>query len=378
MDTILALYEQVYQSLKKDIIDGKYKTGDRIPSEKELSDAFQVSRITSKRALEELVEDGIVYRTQGKGTFVSENLDTKIGFVSKRTRKPLFGLIITNFHDSYSSKLISSIETASDEQCLIILKQTFGLPDKEEKVIKELLDFGVDGLLIYPAQAEHYSSEILKMVVDQFPMVLIDRSFKGVRATAISSDNVQAAKIGVDYLFELGHDQIGVLSPRTIETTTIEDRFDGIVEAYAERNAMVNRELWCTEIKSTLPLPEATSEQDIELIKKYLKKNPHVTALFALEYQIAELAKRAAQQIGLRVPEDISILCFDEPEHRLSSWTFTHLQQKEKEIGQLAVSKLLEMVNGEKEIEKVYLPADLIVGNSTCHVKKISALKNAE
>ncbi|MCM2535031.1 GntR family transcriptional regulator [Neobacillus pocheonensis] len=204
MGNITALYEQVYRSLKNEILDGIYKPGDRIPSEKELTDSFKISRITSKKALEKLVEEGIVYRQQGKGTFVSQYIEVNKISPTTSYRKPLFGLIVTNFDDSYSSKLISSIEIASEEQCLIILKQSFGLPEKEEKIIKEFLEFGVDGMIIYPAQAEHFSSEILKMVVNKFPFVLIDRSFKGVAATAISTDNVHAAKLGINYLFELG------------------------------------------------------------------------------------------------------------------------------------------------------------------------------
>jgi DNA-binding LacI/PurR family transcriptional regulator len=109
-------------------------------------------------------------------------------------RNPLIGLIVTTFDDSYSSKLISSIESASEERGLIILKQLFGIPEKEEKVIKELLEFGVDGMIIYPAQADHYSSEILKMIVNKFPFILIFRSFKGVAATTISTDNVHARR----------------------------------------------------------------------------------------------------------------------------------------------------------------------------------------
>ncbi|MFJ5621643.1 GntR family transcriptional regulator [Peribacillus loiseleuriae] len=363
-----ALYMQVYQSLKQDILDGKYKPGDRIPSEKELSDTFQISRITSKKALEMLVVGGIVYRIQGKGTFVSKDKDAKKGTFSPNFSKPLIGLVMTTFDDSYSSKLLSNIETASEDQCLIILKQSFGLPDKEEKIIKELLDFGVDGMLIYPARTEHFSSEILKMVVDQFPFVLIDRAFKGIAATTVSTDNVQAAKMGVDYLFGLGHEQIGVLSPQTIEMTTIEDRFNGIVQAYAERNTMVNRDLWCTEIKSTSPFPEATAKQDIQLIKQHLEQQPGISAIFALEYSIAVMAKRAAEQIGLRVPEDLSILCFDEPENSLSGWTFTHLQQGEREMGRTAITRLLDMMNGERSIKKVYFPATLVEGNSTCPI----------
>jgi GntR family transcriptional regulator, arabinose operon transcriptional repressor len=129
---------------------------------------------------------------------------------------------------------------------------------------------------------------------------------------------------------------------------------------------MVNRELWCTNIKSTLPIPEATIEQDAEVITKFLEQHPEITAIFALEYNIALLAKRIVENMGHCVPDDISILCFDEPENPSTGFTFTHLKKEEKQIGSKAVTRLLEMAEGEWSITKEYLPASLVKGNSTC------------
>ncbi|MFD2922999.1 GntR family transcriptional regulator [Halobacillus naozhouensis] len=360
-----SLYEQVYESLKNEIISSKYKVGDRVPSETNLSEMFQVSRITSKKALEKLRNEGYVYRQRGKGTFVASFQTSHKGTPHRNTDKPLFGLIVTNFNDSYGSKLITSIEKASTDQCMVILKCSLGDAEREEKLVKELLDFGVDGLIVFPAQAEHYSSEILKMVVDKFPLVLIDRSFKGVAATSVSTENEEAAKTGAHYLLDLGHEHIGVLIPENFETTTIEDRLNGIVNAFAEKKGIVNRDLWCSDIKSTLPTPLATKEEDIKVITQHLKNNPHITALFALEYNIAVLAKIAIQQLGFRVPEDISIICFDSPEWNDLQMDFTHLKQNEQELGQLAVKRLLDMHNGEFTIKKDRISAKLITGSST-------------
>jgi DNA-binding LacI/PurR family transcriptional regulator len=166
-------------------------------------------------------------------------------------------------------------------------------------------------------------------------------------------------------LFELGLEQIGILSPSTIETTTIEDRFDGIFQAYAERNSIVNRDL-CTNIKSTLLVPEATSEQDVEVISKFLKKHPKITVLFAFEYHIAILAKRAIENLGWKVPGDISILCFDEPGNNLSGFTFTHLKQDEVQNASLALTRLLEMTDRDWCYRKEFVSASLVEGNSTC------------
>ncbi|SDM58798.1 GntR family transcriptional regulator [Sediminibacillus halophilus] len=361
-----SLYEQVYESLKQEIVAAKYKPGDRVPSEKELSDAFHVSRITSKKALEKLMNEGYVYRQRGKGTFVSES---PAGNGNGRQDKPLFGLIVTTFDDSFGSGVITAIERASEERCLFILKCSLGDPEREERILKELLDYGVDGLIVFPAQAEHYSSEILRMVVDKFPLVLIDRSFKGVAATSVSTANEEAAKTGIDYLFELGHEQIGVLAPANFEATTIEDRLDGIVEAFAEKQVVVSRDLWCSALKSTLPTPLGSKEADIESIKTHLKEHPQITALFALEYNIAILAKTAIEQLGLSVPEDISILCFDSPPWNELEWNFTHLKQRETELGKLAVERLLNMYYEETGFEKDRLPAELVIGSSTKKLK---------
>ncbi|WP_085524520.1 GntR family transcriptional regulator [Tuberibacillus sp. Marseille-P3662] len=360
-----SLYEQVYQSLKQDIGSDKYQAGDRLPSEKEVSESFQVSRITSKKALEKLAAEGFVYRQRGKGTFVAE--DKKMNRQAKASnKKPLFGLVVTNFDDSFTSHLISSIEEASSNQCFIILKRSLGDPKREETIVKELLDFGVDGLIIFPAQAEHYSSEILKMVVNQFPFILIDRCFKSVAATSISTKNEEAAKLGINYLFELGHDHIGILSPYMIETTTIEARFNGIIEAYAEKQVRIDRDLWCSDIRSTAPIPQADIEEDIEVIKQHIQKNPHISALFAFEYNIAVLAKRAAEQLDLRVPNDLSILCFDGPEYNVLGWNFTRLKQNEQEIGKLAVNTLMDMCRHEPfTVRNERISATLIEGDST-------------
>lgn len=365
-----SLYEQVYESLKKEIITAKYQVGDRVPSEKELSDTFQVSRITSKKALEKLMNEGYVYRQRGKGTFVSEFRNSKKEQINRFNKiKPLFGLIVTNFDDSFGSGLITSLEEASSDKCLIIFKCSLGISKREEKIVKELLDFGIDGLIVFPAQAEHYSSEILKMVVDKFPLVLIDRSFKGLATSSVSTDNEDAAKRGTNHLFDLGHEKIGVLMPSHFETTTIKDRLNGIVEAFSEKQLIVNRDLWCSNIKSTLPTPMASKAEDLEIIKEHIKNNPEITALFALEYNIAVLAKTAIEQLNLKVPEDISIICFDSPPWNEIDWKYTHLQQNEEEIGKLTIERLLGMYKGEFKINKDRISATLIEGNTTQRVK---------
>ncbi|WP_163537549.1 LacI family DNA-binding transcriptional regulator [Gracilibacillus sp. YIM 98692] len=362
-----SLYEQVYETLKKEITSGKHKVGDRIPSEKKLSETFEVSRITSKKALEKLMHEGYVYRQRGKGTFVSDFQNEKnANKNSVKKKTPLFGLIVTSLgDDAFGSGFVNSIIEESSGKSLIILKSSLGVPEREEQIVKELLDYGVDGIIVSPAQGEHYGSEILKMVVNKFPLVLIDRTFKGIAATSVSTDNQEAAKKGVNFLFELGHEDIGVMMPTNYGATTIENRLSGIVSAFAEKQVKVNRDLWCSEIKSTLPIPQATPEEDIEIIKQHIRDNPEMTAIFALEYAIALLVKNAVEQLGMDVPKDISILCFDSPSRTDVVCNFTYIKQNEEELGKTALQRLLGMYQGEAAIKKDRIPAELIIGNTT-------------
>ncbi len=157
-----------------------------------------MSRITPKRSLEKLTEEGLVVRYVGKGSFVKGNelnqasiLANKEGHESVRA---LIGVIVTDFGDSYGKDLISGIEQAISGKGFIVLKRTFGSPQLEKEAIEELLLLGVNGLIILPAQAEHFSSEILKLVINDYPVVLVDRYLKGVPAASFSSDNLKAAK----------------------------------------------------------------------------------------------------------------------------------------------------------------------------------------
>lgn len=71
-DSIIPLYHQLKEILRESVDNGNWNTGDKVPSENQLMDEYGVSRNTVKKAIEELVQDGVLYRIQGKGTFVSK------------------------------------------------------------------------------------------------------------------------------------------------------------------------------------------------------------------------------------------------------------------------------------------------------------------
>ncbi|MCY9666053.1 GntR family transcriptional regulator [Paenibacillus alginolyticus] len=365
------IYERIFETLREEIIQRKYNVGDRVPSEKELADEYNVSRITSKKALEMLAEERLIVRKPGRGSFVMEGggIPAEGPSTGERTKHTLIGLVITDFGNTFGTEMIYGMERASAENdSFLVLRRSFGVPENEVKAIRSFLELGVDGIIVFPAQGEFYNDELLKLVIQQFPLVLVDRHLKGVAAASISTDNIAAARTGADYLLDLGHKQICLLTPPPMDTTAIEDRIEGFVRAHAERGVMVDRSLWLDEITSTLPnsFHSPNIDKDIDMIKEHLRSNPQITALFAIEYNIALLAKAAVEQMGLQIPADISIICFDSPPTTLGSgYRFTHLIQAEDEIGKLAVENVLKLKQGEKVANKISLEAKLIIGEST-------------
>ncbi|UOQ86819.1 GntR family transcriptional regulator [Gracilibacillus salinarum] len=360
-----SLYEQMYQSLKADIKNGKFQVGDRIPSETSLAEQFQVSRITSKKALEKLMNEGLVYRQRGRGTFVSEMKHHSQNLVKSKSHPPTFGLIMTSLDASFGNELVSSLIEKSNVPATVIVRVSSGIPENEAKIIEELLDIGVHGISIVPAHSEHYSQEILKLVINQFPLVLLDRSIKGIGVNSVSTNNQAASQEGVHYLMELGHEHIAVLMPSNYKTTSIEDRINGIVHAYAENNLMVNRNLWFSNIQSTLPQPASSRSEDVQRIKQHLQEHPNITAIFALEYNIAILAKKAITELNIQVPKDMAIICFDSTPFNDMEYNFTHIKQNETELGKQTIQRLTEMYNGNYEIRREYVPATLVEGSTT-------------
>ncbi|MFC3746406.1 GntR family transcriptional regulator [Paenibacillus sp. GCM10012306] len=376
------MYEKIFDEVKQDIVTQVYKLGERVPSEKELAEAYNVSRITSKKALELLAAERLIVRKPGRGSFVADPVHDYIEEEAPSVEHPdessakfadqeqkTIGLIITDFGNSYGTGLIYGMEQASrDKDCFLVLRRTFGIPENEEQSIQKLLGLGVDGLIVFPAQGEYFNAEILKLVIDRFPLVLIDRHLKGVAAASISSDNLKAALQGTEYLFDLGHTHISFLSPPPVDTTAVEDRIEGFIQAHAQRGIMVDKELWVSDLTSTLPnsFNDENIERDISRLVSHLQSHPTITALFAIEYNIALLAKTAVERLGLRIPEDISIICFDSPPTHLGGgYSFTHMRQNEEEMGRIAVENVLSIMNGRSVPNKIMLDAQLITGEST-------------
>lgn len=367
------LYQKIYDDLFSDISKGLYSPEQRLPSEKELAERYQVSRITSKKALEMLEKNGYITRFPGRGSFINTGYNQEKAMlqgVHNREKSRLIGIVVEDFAENFGTMILSGAEQrCSKESYNLILKRSHGSQQQESAAIQGLINLGVDGILVMPVHGDNYNPTILKLAVEKFPFVLIDRELKGIPASFVGTDNLSAAKNMTDYLFELGHKNICFVAPAETDTSTVRQRMEGFMSSYEKHNVLAGKNFVVSNIISTLPGEKESDSigKDVAVMKKYLHEHPETTAFFAVEYNIALIVYKAIYETGRKVPDDYTVVCFDSPPNYIGEYTFAHIRQDEILIGQKSVELLLNQIQGGT-IEKCTINSELVQGNSVRNI----------
>ncbi|MEK3776117.1 MULTISPECIES: GntR family transcriptional regulator [Paenibacillus] len=368
----IPLYQQIQDYIRKFIASENMKPGDRIPTEKELMDRFNVSKITVVNALTGLANEKLIARVPGKGSFVAEGTDAADTSFSEfpavkggRSSTRMIGVIMPTIHDYFAIRLIEGIEQSLNQEgyrSMIML--THGNIEKEKDAIRELKALGTEGLLIFPVDEGNYNEEILGMKLSGFPFLLIDRYLPGVETHYIAADGRLGVRLAVEHLWELGHRDIAICSDSPLQTVTVQERIDGYIEALKDKEALINPAHMITDFKPLSVLKDAEAHP----LYRYIS-NKMVTAYISLNGRLGVQIYQMAKQAGLRIPEDVSIVSFDDPTSIVEEFSiFTHVKQFEREMGIRAGNQLLEVIRNSREItgfSKILIEPELVVRQTT-------------
>lgn len=367
------LYEQLRSYLLEEIQAGRLKPGDRVPSESELSAQFGVSRITSKKALETLQIEGVVVRSRGRGTFVADSPVVPNGYEIDRSLSQLpvvaidpttrrIGFIVPNVAESFGLRLLNAIETRATEYGYqFVLRRTMGQRQAEIEAIREFAASGIAGLVIFPVHGEYYNDELLRVVLNGYPVVLVDRYLRGIAVSSVCTDNYAASKAITTILIQQGHTQLAFFSPPPERTTSVEDRRRGFAAALREHGLPSDTEHFLMTLSSTLPGTKFAdvSPDDSVRIREYLLAHPEITAIVACEYTLALLADRARFQAP--ASKNLVISCFDSPEDPFEEYRFLHIRQDEEAMGSAAVDALVAHIEHGAQPAKQFVDFSLIM-----------------
>lgn len=368
------LYEKIYSDLINKIEDGFYKKGDKIPTEQEMTKEYSVSRMTIKCAIKMLVDEGYIVRQSGVGSFVAKDgknitsNDIVIENLIDNEKNKMIGFIVGGLWSSYGVETFDGIYDRADELGYdLIMKKSYGRAEKEGEALNKLVEMGADGVIVVPVHGEYYSQELLKLFVDGYPLVFIDRYLEGINIPVISTDNVKASKEAVNYFIKRGHEKIGIVTTRDADASTISERKKGYIDALIENNIARKKEYIFDEHMNYFTEGDVEGQYDeyINNLCVYFMENKDLTAVFTTEYHTANIIKIALERLGKKIKDDIEVICFDQPKLEVGKYEFTFVEQNQKEMGRIAVDMLMDVINGKKVQKKTFIDANLIVGNST-------------
>ncbi|WP_346026366.1 GntR family transcriptional regulator [Beduinella massiliensis] len=354
----MTLYQKIYEELSEQIRSGFYGIGDALPTEMELVARYGVSRITVKKSLDMLVKEGIVERIAGRGSFVRARPEDKKPPEASRVRH--IGLILPNLLNDFNVLLFAGMEKTCNRHTVLSCRISDGNYLNEGKLIQEFRQNGFDGLIISPSYHKAYSNELLSLVLDNYPVVLLDTTVKAVSVSSVCTDHRRAARKGMEYLIAQGHRDIGIICANRDQLSAPSERSLGVMDACMGSDASMGGVAWLDTVNS-LDGMQGGYEQDVEKIAAFVRANPRMTVLYCFGYNLALLAKAALERLGMRIPQDMSMLCFDRPiQCHPGKRQFTHICQRADALCATAMELVLRMCEGDRELHRVLVDADLV------------------
>ena len=267
------------------------------------------------------------------------------------------GCISPNLSNYIFASMIESAQAEARRQGFFILTGSAPSVDEVQPLLDEMLNRRVDGLLILNPRDDNRYRYLLPLIQRGMPVVYLKNSPKGELVSSVCCDDQNGSYQATRYLLELGHTSIAtIIGPENEECT--QDRVEGYRQALLEAGTNPEEVL--------ITKGDWTAESGGQAIRQLLASEIPFSSVFAQNDQMAVGAIRALRDAGLRVPQDISVIGYDDiPLASYFDPPLTTIRQPMDEFGLHGAQLLIEAVKNPKYIPKqVRLNAQLIKRNS--------------
>jgi len=367
-------YEMIKETLLARIHAGDFSFDESFCTEKMLSEQHHVSRITAKRAIEDLEQQGILYRKRGVGSFVSRSLSPD----SKATDTPKMISLLLPFATTQGniSEAIGSLSAVLAECGYFLSIHVTGSSSPKERTTLELLrSQNIAALVYYPKRDNIHLEKLNDFMFSGCPIVIVDKQTDCPYLNNVVCDNYDGGRQAARHLLGQGHRNIAFFTAAPLsETSSVRDRFAGFLhEMKAAGIAPDPHQLvtCCEELSDDAALSTERTPFQQKLLAMH---SDGITAIIAENDRIAELIFLACRTIGLRIPEDLCLCGFDDT-NVSRSLGITSIHQDfagiGREVGRILLAALK---NPAAETEKIILPVTIVPrASSQKNLSSISA-----
>ena len=358
----MAKFERIARDLTTEILAGVHGVpGDRFMTVRELAERFGVALTTAQKAVRRVKAAGLLIgdSTSPAKIAPAASAETAPGSAAEFSPRRL-GLVVTDITNPFFGRVCRDIQRAAGERHFQVL---VGSSDsdfqREQKLIADFLEIGVEGLLVCPGLDQACVSLYSRLVEQGVRLVFVSRRVAGVEADFVVAHNFVGGAAVAGHLLSLGHESFGYIGfgPRLKR----DERLQGFHSALREEGM-------------ELAADRITDGDGRDIIHGYramqrlLERDSLPGAVFAFNDLLAIGAMQYCQEYEIAVPGDVAIAGFDNlPQCRVTSPPLTSVAYPVQSIARLAVQNLVDRIEGapDRSPHRILLEPRLVVRGST-------------
>lgn len=327
----------------------------KLPSERMLAVKFNASRRSTRMAYDQLLERGLVHKIHGKGYFTTGSSINKDQTNPSAPKKIFF--VVPALRTRFIQDILYGITDFCDQHTIdVSIKLSKGDLRKEAQYIHSALSSNTKGIILFPMDNELINQELLKLSTQRYPLVIIDRYFKNINSSFVSTDNYSAMREAVKFLHAKKHKEFLYLtSPNSLATSVVE-RLNGYldgIKTYFKKSGE----------QSVLTLNSFGFNEIYKGVLSYLRENPKTEVIITCGLQTAtDAILSAVNALNLSIQKDIKLMIFD------NDFSFTEMNlfrpyvilQDAYQIGYRSAATLYNQLYGDLRTENIRLPVKIL------------------
>lgn len=327
-------YQSISTIIRDEIKNGQFPAGTMLPTEEQLAGRFSASRQTIRQALSVLVQEGLITKQRGSGSRVRLQPD--------RPRSGNIAVIATYISDYIFPGILREAEAVlAANKYTAILAATGNSVYNERNILTDFLTKPIDGVLVEGTKTALPNPNLdlyAKFSERNIPIVFFNGYYAALDGTiSVYADNYGGGYQLVEYLLAKGHESIaGIFKSDDIQG---HQRYSGYITALRDAGKMIpdSAVFWYT-----------TESRDRLFANELAARLAECTAVVCYNDEIAFRLIPLLQAAGLRVPQDIAVVSFDDSTlSEISPVKITSLSYGEQNIGRVSAEKLMRLIAGE-------------------------------
>jgi GntR family transcriptional regulator of arabinose operon len=343
------LYYQLSERIKKQIEDGEIKAGDKLPSESEMVESYGIGRLTVRNALSRLVNAGYLQKIHGKGTYCIAS-----GLAAKKLNIDVILDMAYTYFVSYYVKGTSKV--LAEHNCNFIINDSRDDSEHICEILDEILQKGSSGIIVEPSHRCGIVSDRLRETFRRLraagiPYIMIDSRYEGIETSYTMLDEEKGGRLAARYFHELGHTNTALVYMDQYKDSLLRQR---------------GFESECAGLGLEKPLLIPYGPKLGRQLAKKLR-NSRISALFCYNDEVALECMRCLKDAGIRIPEELSVIGFDDTVLASAMEpSLTSIAHPKQILGETAALALLELIHQERTWPYINIFEPALVKRNSC------------